>query len=72
MPVQQQINDTFVQTIPRPLEAFQLVNNVADDTDDQTIADNLSAALAQISQTYPLPPALYRHFPIWQILRQLC
>lgn len=50
MPVQQQINDTFVQTVSQTaLEAFQLVNNVADETDDQTIADNLSAALAQIS-----------------------
>ena len=48
--VQQQINDTFVQTVAQTaLEAFQLVNNVADETDDQTIADNLSAALAQIS-----------------------
>ena len=48
--VQQQINDTFVQTVSQTaLEAFQLVNNVADETDDQTIADNLSAALAQIS-----------------------
>lgn len=48
--VQQQINDTFVQTVAQTaLEAFQLVNNVADETDDQTIADNLSAALTQIS-----------------------
>ena len=43
--VQQQINDTFVQTVSQTaLEAFQLVNNVADETDEQTIADNLSAA----------------------------
>lgn len=48
--VQQQINDTFIQTVSQTaLEAFQLVNNVADTTDNQTIADNLSAALTQIS-----------------------
>ena len=50
LPYSSKFNDTFVQTVAQTaLEAFQLVNNVADETDDQTIADNLSAALAQIS-----------------------
>ena len=44
------MNDTFVQTVAQTaLEAFQLVNNIADETDNQTIADNFSAALTQIS-----------------------
>lgn len=48
--VQQQINDTFVQTVSQTaLQAFQLVSNVSDSTDNQTITDNLSASLAQIS-----------------------
>ena len=48
--VQEQINDTFIKTVSQTaLEAFQLVNNVADSTDNQTIADNLSASLTQIS-----------------------
>lgn len=48
--VQEQINDTFIKTVTQTaLEAFQLVSNVADNTDNQTIADNLSAALTQIS-----------------------
>ena len=48
--VQQQINNTFIQTVSQTvLEAFQLVSNISDNTDDQTIADNLSNALTQIS-----------------------
>ena len=48
--VQEQINDTFIKTVSQTaLEAFQLVNNVADNTDNQTIADNLSTSLTQIS-----------------------
>ena len=46
--VQQQVNDTFIETVSKTaLEAIQLVSNATDDEDDQELADKLSKTLSQ-------------------------
>ena len=48
--VQQQVNDTFIETVSKTaLEAIQLVSNAADDEDDQELADKLSKTLNQVA-----------------------
>lgn len=71
--VQQQINDSFVQTVSQTaLEAFSLLITLLTRPMIRQSPTTSQPHWRRFQQTYPLPLALYRHFPIWQILRQLC
>lgn len=48
--VQQQVNETFLDTISKTaLEALQLVNTASKEAGDESIIDNLASSLSQIS-----------------------
>ena len=50
--VQQQVNDSFIETVSKTaLEALQLVSNAADEEDDQEMADKLAKTLSQVASS---------------------